>query len=93
MEVRETKNQKITEFGCKKLMLKTHNANRSSIALLFALFSELSKQLNMQGVFLHVLSDAIGSVIVIVTALVCWLVPGHELLKLYLDPTLRFVLP
>lgn len=54
------------------------------------MFIELSKQLNMQGVFLHVLSDAIGSVIVIVTALVCWLIPGQEALKLYLDPSLRF---
>lgn len=54
------------------------------------MFIELSKQLNMQGVFLHVLSDALGSVIVIVTALVCWLIPGQEALKLYLDPTLRF---
>ncbi|VDM91500.1 unnamed protein product [Onchocerca ochengi] len=53
---------------------------------------KLSKQLNMQGVFLHVLSDAIGSVIVIVTALVCWLVPGQEALKLYLDPTLSLAM-
>uniref|UniRef100_A0A9J2PE64 Cation efflux protein cytoplasmic domain-containing protein n=1 Tax=Ascaris lumbricoides TaxID=6252 RepID=A0A9J2PE64_ASCLU len=48
----------------------------------------MSAQLNMRGVFLHVLSDAVGSVIVIVTALVSWLVPGHEILKLYLDPGL-----
>ncbi|VDO40167.1 unnamed protein product [Onchocerca flexuosa] len=53
---------------------------------------KLSKQLNMQGVFLHVLSDAIGSVIVIITALVCWLVPGQEALKLYLDPTLSLAM-
>lgn len=44
----------------------------------------------MHGVFLHVLSDAIGSVIVIITALVSWLVPGCEPLKLYLDPLLRY---
>uniref|UniRef100_A0A1I7V762 Cation efflux family protein n=1 Tax=Loa loa TaxID=7209 RepID=A0A1I7V762_LOALO len=53
---------------------------------------KLSKQLNMQGVFLHVLSDAVGSVIVIVTALVCWLVPGQEALKLYLDPVLSLAM-
>ncbi|VBB32502.1 unnamed protein product, partial [Acanthocheilonema viteae] len=53
---------------------------------------KLSKQLNMQGVFLHVLSDAIGSVIVIVTALVCWLIPGQEALKLYLDPSLSLAM-
>uniref|UniRef100_A0A915Q286 Cation efflux protein cytoplasmic domain-containing protein n=1 Tax=Setaria digitata TaxID=48799 RepID=A0A915Q286_9BILA len=53
---------------------------------------KLSKQLNMQGVFLHVLSDAVGSVIVIITALVCWLLPGQEVLKLYLDPTLSLAM-
>uniref|UniRef100_A0AC34GV11 Zinc transporter 1 n=1 Tax=Panagrolaimus sp. ES5 TaxID=591445 RepID=A0AC34GV11_9BILA len=47
-----------------------------------------SGQLNMRGVFLHVLSDAIGSVIVIATALVSWLVPGYDELKLYMDPGL-----
>jgi Co/Zn/Cd efflux system component len=43
----------------------------------------------MQGVFLHILSDAIGSVIVIATALVALLVEGYDWLKLYLDPCLR----
>uniref|UniRef100_F1KXQ6 Zinc transporter 1 n=1 Tax=Ascaris suum TaxID=6253 RepID=F1KXQ6_ASCSU len=52
----------------------------------------MSAQLNMRGVFLHVLSDAVGSVIVIVTALVSWLVPGHEILKLYLDPGLSLLM-
>ncbi|MFH4977665.1 hypothetical protein AB6A40_004374 [Gnathostoma spinigerum] len=51
-----------------------------------------SGQLNMQGVFLHVLSDAIGSVIVIATALVSWLVPGYEMLKLYMDPVLSLAM-
>lgn len=46
----------------------------------------------MRGVFLHVLSDAIGSVIVVATALVSWLVPGLLWLKLYMDPFLRFCL-
>ncbi|KAH7732101.1 cation efflux family protein [Aphelenchoides avenae] len=49
-------------------------------------------QLNMRGVFLHVLSDAIGSVIVIVTALVSWLVPGYDWLKLYMDPGLSLIM-
>ncbi|VDK30079.1 unnamed protein product [Gongylonema pulchrum] len=53
---------------------------------------ELSRQLNMQGVFLHVLSDTIGSVIVIITALVVLFVPGQEFLKNYLDPLLSMVL-
>ena len=46
----------------------------------------------MRGVFLHVLSDAIGSVIVIATALVSWLVPGYENVKLYMDPTLSLLM-
>uniref|UniRef100_A0A915DRH1 Zinc transporter 1 n=1 Tax=Ditylenchus dipsaci TaxID=166011 RepID=A0A915DRH1_9BILA len=49
-------------------------------------------QLNMRGVFLHIVSDAIGSVIVIATALVSWLVPGQEELKLYMDPALSIIL-
>ena len=32
-----------------------------------------ASQMNMRGVFLHVLSDALGSVIVIVSALIVWL--------------------
>uniref|UniRef100_A0A7E4ZTT1 ZT_dimer domain-containing protein n=1 Tax=Panagrellus redivivus TaxID=6233 RepID=A0A7E4ZTT1_PANRE len=48
--------------------------------------------LNMRGVFLHILSDAIGSVIVIATALVSWLVPGYDSLKLYMDPCLSLVM-
>lgn len=50
-----------------------------------------SKQLNMQGVFLHVLTDAVGSVIVIATAMVSLYLPGCDVIKLYMDPTLRFL--
>jgi zinc transporter 1 len=46
----------------------------------------------MRAVFLHILSDAIGSVIVIVTALISWLVPGYEWLKLYMDPSLSIAM-
>ncbi|VDN01516.1 unnamed protein product [Thelazia callipaeda] len=53
---------------------------------------DLSEQLNMKGVFLHVLSDAIGSVIVIITALASWLLPGQKVLKLYLDPILSLIM-
>eukprot|EP00128_Syssomonas_multiformis_P002212 Colp12_sorted_trinity150504_noHs@20601 len=40
--------------------------------------------MNMHSVFLHVLADALGSIVVIITALVVWLtdMPGKE----YLDP-------
>ena len=31
-----------------------------------------ASQMNMRGVFLHVLSDALGSVIVIISALIIW---------------------
>uniref|UniRef100_A0A915P5V3 Zinc transporter 1 n=1 Tax=Meloidogyne floridensis TaxID=298350 RepID=A0A915P5V3_9BILA len=48
--------------------------------------------LNMRAVFLHVLSDAVGSVIVIATALVSWLIEGYDWLKLYMDPTLSILL-
>ena len=50
-----------------------------------------SGALNMHGVFLHIMGDAIGSVIVIVNALACWQVDSEELNK-YLDPCLSLVL-
>lgn len=42
--------------------------------------------LNMRGVFLHVLGDALGSVAVIISALVVWLTEWQH--KYYLDPAL-----
>uniref|UniRef100_A0A0N5ASK8 Cation efflux protein n=1 Tax=Syphacia muris TaxID=451379 RepID=A0A0N5ASK8_9BILA len=51
-----------------------------------------SAQLNMRGVFLHVLSDALGSIVVITSSLVSWLVPGIDSLKLYLDPSLSLAM-
>lgn len=44
----------------------------------------------MRGAFLHVLSDALGSVIVIVSALVVWLTNWEY--RLYIDPALSIVL-
>ena len=46
-----------------------------------------SAQLNMRGVFLHVLGDALGSVIVIISALVIKYVKGQWVFKV--DPALR----
>lgn len=43
-------------------------------------------QLNMKGVFLHVLGDALGSVVVIISALIIWFVEGEW--KYYIDPAL-----
>ncbi|OWR48152.1 hypothetical protein KGM_205618 [Danaus plexippus plexippus] len=46
--------------------------------------------LNMKGVFLHVLSDALGSLIVVSSALVVWLTEWRY--KYYIDPALSIVL-
>ncbi|XP_047545711.1 zinc transporter 1 isoform X3 [Vanessa atalanta] len=46
--------------------------------------------LNMKGVFLHVLSDALGSLIVVSSALVVWLTNWEY--KDYIDPALSIVL-
>uniref|UniRef100_A0A7E4W2R7 Zinc transporter 1 n=1 Tax=Panagrellus redivivus TaxID=6233 RepID=A0A7E4W2R7_PANRE len=48
--------------------------------------------LNIKGAFLHVLSDAAGSVIVIIAASICLALPDVYWLKLYLDPALSIVL-
>ena len=39
--------------------------------------------------FFKIYLDAVGFVIVIVTALVSWLLDGYDWLKVYIDPTLR----
>ncbi|KAH8365566.1 hypothetical protein KR093_002009 [Drosophila rubida] len=47
-------------------------------------------QMNMRGAFLHVLSDALGSVIVVISALFVWLSDWEY--RLYVDPALSIVL-
>lgn len=56
------------------------------------LFSD-KKNLNMQGAFLHIITDAVGSIIVIITAFIALMWPDllGGLFALYLDPLLRFV--
>uniref|UniRef100_A0ABM0LZT8 Zinc transporter 1-like n=1 Tax=Saccoglossus kowalevskii TaxID=10224 RepID=A0ABM0LZT8_SACKO len=49
-----------------------------------------SAQLNMRGVFLHVLGDALGSVIVVISALVIWFVEGDW--KYYVDPAMSLAM-
>ncbi|KMQ93296.1 zinc transporter 1, partial [Lasius niger] len=49
-----------------------------------------ASQMNMRGVFLHVLSDALGSVIVIVSALIVWLTKWKY--RFYIDPALSLLL-
>ena len=40
--------------------------------------------MNMRGVFLHVMADALGSVVVIISALIMWLTEWKY--KVYVDP-------
>ncbi|KAG7170672.1 Zinc transporter 1-like 1 [Homarus americanus] len=49
-----------------------------------------ASQMNMRGVFLHILSDAMGSVIVIISALVVWLTEWEY--SKYIDPALSLCL-
>ena len=48
------------------------------------------EELNIQGVFLHVMADALGSVVVLVSASVIWLTDWEY--KDYLDPVLSLLL-
>lgn len=52
--------------------------------------SHSSTQMNMRGAFLHVLSDALGSIIVVISALVVWLTEWKY--RFYLDPALSIFL-
>jgi zinc transporter 1 len=45
-----------------------------------------ASQMNMRGVFLHLLADALGSVIVIISALVIWFTDWEG--RVYVDPAL-----
>jgi zinc transporter 1 len=47
--------------------------------------------LNMRGVFLHVMADALGSVIVIISALVMWQAPDWRF-AIYVDPGLSLIM-
>ncbi|XP_015176941.1 PREDICTED: zinc/cadmium resistance protein isoform X1 [Polistes dominula] len=49
-----------------------------------------ASQMNMRGVFLHVLSDAVGSVNVIASALIVWLTKWQY--RFYIDPALSLLL-
>ena len=47
-------------------------------------------QLNMRGVFLHVLGDALGSVVVIISGLIIWLTNGEW--RFYVDPAMSLII-
>merc|ERR1719376_1101443 len=49
-----------------------------------------ASQMNMRGVFLHVVADALGSVIVIISALIMWQTDWEY--KYYVDPGLSILL-
>uniref|UniRef100_A0AC35GFP1 Zinc transporter 1 n=1 Tax=Panagrolaimus sp. PS1159 TaxID=55785 RepID=A0AC35GFP1_9BILA len=53
---------------------------------------EKSVNLNMKGVFLHVLSDTLGSCIVIISATICWIFPDIYFLQNYLDPIMSIIM-
>lgn len=48
------------------------------------------RNMNMRGVYLHMLSDALGSIIVVISALVVWLTDWKY--KYYMDPALSVLL-
>ncbi|THD28257.1 Cation efflux protein: zinc transporter [Fasciola hepatica] len=52
--------------------------------------------MNMRAVFLHVLADFFGSIIVVISALFLWLVPGDPAAegawKLYIDPAMSVLM-
>ena len=51
---------------------------------------ESEGNLNMRGVFLHVMADALGSVIVIISALIMWQTDWKY--KVYVDPGLSLIM-
>ena len=59
----------------------------ATLSIFISLLSASSAQLNMRAVFLHVLGDALGSVIVIVSALIIWFVNKDWVY--YVDPAMR----
>ncbi len=61
-----------------------------NLILLLYFFTATSAQLNMRGVFLHVLGDALGSVVVIVSALIIMFV--EDSWRFYVDPALSLVI-
>lgn len=46
--------------------------------------------MNMRGVFLHVMADALGSVVVIISALIIWLTEWEY--RMYIDPALSIAM-
>jgi len=70
----------------------TYRAHRAVIFAIAQLscVTESAAQLNMKAVFLHVLGDALGSVVVIISALLIKFIEADW--KYRIDPVLRFSL-
>ena len=52
--------------------------------LVFQAVPDAASQMNMRGVFLHVMADALGSVVVIISAIIMWQTDWEY--KFYVDP-------
>jgi len=57
--------------------------------MLLSVVTESAAQLNMRAVFLHVLGDALGSVVVIISALLIKFLDAEW--KYKIDPVLRYL--
>ncbi|XP_060066759.1 proton-coupled zinc antiporter SLC30A1-like [Ylistrum balloti] len=68
----------------------SHISNMSIVSIENGNAGPSSAQLNMRGVFLHVLGDALGSVVVVVSGLVIWFVEAEW--KYYVDPAMSVVM-
>ncbi|CAD5217206.1 unnamed protein product [Bursaphelenchus xylophilus] len=53
---------------------------------------ESATQMNIKGVYLHIMTDFIGSIIVILTAAVSLYLPQYRFLRYYMDPFLSLIL-
>lgn len=67
-----------------------HKHNNNSSSKDGAKDNNAASQMNMRGVFLHVLADALGSVVVIISAVIMWKTDWEY--KIYVDPALSLVL-
>ncbi|KAK3102744.1 hypothetical protein FSP39_013609 [Pinctada imbricata] len=76
--------------GEKEALVDGASANGSIKPVVSDINQASSSQLNMRGVFLHVLGDALGSVIVVVSALVIWFAEGSW--RFYVDPAMSILM-
>lgn len=73
---------------------KKKDSKKLGIATTFLLLklAESGSQMNMKGVYLHIITDFIGSVIVIFTASISLWFPEWTIIKLYMDPVLSMIM-